>query len=153
MFCFSRNPRSIGHWSPANASEHNESAAIGDWARLKGADAAVWTALKPRFNHRQMTPTSAQVIEYLGSLDEQQKTKAEEYVRKAPQQIQDSLSQGDRVGTGLDRVAGQKRISLRYRTESAVLRNTSRGVPWAGASDHTARRGRTLDNGCRSCRQ
>ena len=34
-----------------------------------------------------MTPTSAQVIAYLRSLDGQQKTKAEEYVRKAPQQI------------------------------------------------------------------
>ena len=98
--CLSRNPRSIGHWSPANASQHNESAAIGDWARLKGADAAVWTALKPRFNDRLMTPTSAQVIAYLRSLDEQQKTKAEEYVRKAPQQIKTAYRKAIELALG-----------------------------------------------------
>ena len=98
--CLSRYPRSIGHWSPANASQHNESAAIGDWARLKGADAAVWTALKPRFDDRLMTPTSAQVIAYLRSLDEQQKTKAEEYVRKAPQQIKTAYRKAIELALG-----------------------------------------------------
>ena len=85
--CLSRYPRSIGHWSRAGASAHREAATIGAWAKAKGVDAAVWTALKPRFNNELVTPTCEQVIACLRSLEEPKRTKAEEYVRKAPPQI------------------------------------------------------------------
>ena len=54
--CLSKYPGSIGHWSLADASQHLDAAGIGEWARAKGADAAVWTALKPRFNGKVVTP-------------------------------------------------------------------------------------------------
>ena len=85
--CLSTYPRSIGHWSGAGASAHRESATIGAWAKAKGVDAAVWTALKPRFNNKLVTPTCEQVIAFLRSLEDPKRTKAEEYVRKAPPQI------------------------------------------------------------------
>ena len=85
--CLSKYPRSIGHWSRAGESVHAESAAIGEWARAKGAAGTVWTALKPRFNNKLVTPTCEQVIACLRSLEDTKRTKAEEYVRKAPPQI------------------------------------------------------------------
>ena len=85
--CLSTYPRSISHWSLAGASERRESAAIGAWAEAKGAAAVVWTALKPRFNNKPVTPTCEQVIAWLRSLEEPTRTAAEEYVRKAPPQI------------------------------------------------------------------
>ena len=86
--CLSRYPRSIGYWSPEKAShQHRESVGIGAWANAKGVDAVVWTALKPRFNGAQITPTCEEVVGRLRSLKGPERTKAEEYVRKAPRQI------------------------------------------------------------------
>ena len=58
-------PRSIGHWSLEDASQHQDSVGIGEWASAKGADAVVWTALKPRFNDQLVTPTREEVVERL----------------------------------------------------------------------------------------
>ena len=85
--CLSKYPRSIGHWSRAGESAHAETVPIGEWARGKGAEGAVWTALKPRFNNKLVTPTCKQVISCLRSLEDPKRRKAEEYVRKAPPQI------------------------------------------------------------------
>ena len=85
--CLSKHAQSIGHWSLKDASQHRESAGIGEWARAKGVDAAVWTALQPRFNGERVTPTREEVVARLRSLEGPERTKAEEYVRKAPPQI------------------------------------------------------------------
>ena len=85
--CLSKYPQSIGHWSPEDASQHDESARIGEWASEKGADAVVWTALKPRFNGEVVTPTCKQIVGCLRSLEGQERARAEEYVRKTPPQI------------------------------------------------------------------
>ena len=85
--CLSRFPRSIGHWNLGGVSQHRESADIGKWARANGADAAVWTALKPRFDGELVTPTCEEVVGHLRTLEGPKRTKAEEYVRKAPPQI------------------------------------------------------------------
>ena len=57
------------------------------WVRARGADAAVWTALKPRFNDELVTPNCEEVVGRLRSLKGQERTKAEEYIRKTPTQI------------------------------------------------------------------
>ena len=85
--CLSRFPRSIGHWSLEDASQHQDSVGIGEWASAKGAGAVVWTALKPRFNDQLVTPTREEVVERLLSLEDPERAKAEEYVRKTPPQI------------------------------------------------------------------
>ena len=85
--CLSSYPNSIGHWSEEDVSRHPESSGIGEWAKERGAHAAVWTALKPRFNGRLVTPKSEEVVGRLRSLEGQKRTRAEEYIRKTPPQI------------------------------------------------------------------
>lgn len=85
--CLAKHPRSIGYWSLEKASQHRESVRIVAWAKAKGVDAVVWTELKSRFNGTLMTPTCEEVVEHLRSLKEPERTKAKEYVRKAPKQI------------------------------------------------------------------
>ena len=85
--CLTKNPQSIGHWSLKGWSDHKETETIGRWCKDKDAEGVVWTALKPRFNHRQTTPTCEEVIAHFRSLGGEAKERAEEYVRKAPLQI------------------------------------------------------------------
>lgn len=83
---FSR--KRVAFWSPTNGSTRPETATIGTWATQKGLDAAVWTALGPRFDGvNGRVPTAEQVIAYLRTLDGVRRTDAEEYIRKAPPQI------------------------------------------------------------------
>ena len=85
--CISKYPRSIGHWSFTDASKHSVSERIGAWAKEKKVHAVVWTALRPRFNGKQMTPTCEDVVTRLRRLESSEKRRAEEYVRKTPPQI------------------------------------------------------------------
>ena len=58
------------------------------WAKIKGADAVIWTALPPKFqNEVGRVPSPAEAINYLCSLENEYQRGAEEYVRKAPVQI------------------------------------------------------------------
>lgn len=56
---------------------------IRSWAKKKRLDAVVWTDLQPTI--KSVTPEKA--LEHLRKLDEKNLSKAEAYVRKAPQQI------------------------------------------------------------------
>ncbi len=78
---------SIGHWSKAGRSIHPGVDAIAAWAVQKGADAVVWTALKPKLGDDYRVPAVAEVIAHLESLTGIELDAAEEYVRLAPKQI------------------------------------------------------------------
>lgn len=79
---------SIGHWSTASTSQHDEVDVVKKWAWENGYTGVVWTALKPKFNGAtNQTPSSDQVIEYLKSLSGTKQDEAEEYIRKAPKEI------------------------------------------------------------------
>lgn len=110
--CLSRYPHSIGHWSLDGASRHQESAGIGKWAKAKGVNAVVWTELKPRFNNKLATPTCEEVVGYLRSLEGPKRTKAEEYVRKAPLQIRTDYREAIKLALGWTALPdeGTKRI-------------------------------------------
>jgi hypothetical protein len=64
---------------------------VDAWACQAGLDGVVWTALKPRFNKKDgCMPTIDQVLGYLRGLshnDHATWNLAQEYVRKAPRQI------------------------------------------------------------------
>lgn len=61
---------------------------IESWAKSKGIDAVVWTDLHANFEKRtKMSFNEDNVIKYLESLESRAWCKAEEYVRRAPEQI------------------------------------------------------------------
>jgi len=79
--------RSVGYWSADSISDHHESCTIGLWAEAAGHDGVVWTALKPRFDERLVTPTGEEIVQYLGALAGETRRLAEEYIRRTPVEI------------------------------------------------------------------
>lgn len=62
--------------------------AIAEWISAKDLDAAVFTELPPKWGDELRSPTEKELIAYLETLSGDARTKAEEYVRRAPQQVQ-----------------------------------------------------------------
>lgn len=61
---------------------------IFKWLQEMKLDGVVWTALPPKFDgENYKAPTLDQVINYLKNLNKDKQKKAEEYIRKAPIQI------------------------------------------------------------------
>jgi len=76
----------IGSWERGEAAP----ASIPDlptWAEAHGLDAAIWTALGPKFHGKDVAPSAEQVIEYLRGLTGTQREEAERYIECAPRQI------------------------------------------------------------------
>lgn len=80
-------PDSIGYCSKTGRSNHPGADAIAAWAGQKGADAVVWTALKPKLGDDYRVPSVEEVIAHLKGLSGTALKAAEEYVRLAPRQI------------------------------------------------------------------
>ena len=83
----------IKSWSRDTANpEQNCILDLDTWAKSKSIDHVSWTALAPKFcdKKRQVRisdPTSEQVIQHLTVLRGRERDRAEEYVRRAPKQI------------------------------------------------------------------
>ena len=61
---------------------------IRRWAYMKKVDAVIWTDLPSKFEEKTGVEfTEENVISYLNNLPDGSKEKAEEYIRKAPEQI------------------------------------------------------------------
>jgi hypothetical protein len=81
---------SIGLW-PGDPPLHSTGAdAIVAWGAARGADAIVWTALRPKLEGVEGdAPASAEAaLTYLRQLDAGHAARAQEYVERAPVQIQ-----------------------------------------------------------------
>lgn len=80
--------KSVGSW-PSDEYYGLGYDAIDAWARQKGLDHVVWTALGPLFDGKSgfPPPSSMAAIAYLRSRSAEVVRRAEEYVRKAPSQI------------------------------------------------------------------
>lgn len=60
---------------------------LPQWVEDRGLDAVVWTALGPRFDKKEMSPSVDEVITYLRSLAGTARNHAKEYIERAPRQI------------------------------------------------------------------
>lgn len=76
------------HLTHADGSSSNNSeisAKVIDWLRVKKLDAAIWTGLS--YNRNGGRPSVSEVVKHLQKLEGCDRERAEEYVRKAPTQI------------------------------------------------------------------
>jgi hypothetical protein len=76
----------IGAW------QHGEPAPaiipdLDRWADAHGLDAAIWTALGPKFDNREASPSADQVVQYLRRLTGTVRDNARRYIERAPRQI------------------------------------------------------------------
>ena len=81
-----KNPEHIGGWS---IGDKPSSSIVGldAWAGALSLDGVVWTALPPKFKCVDRTPSEEEVVKHLSDLTGPQRKCAEEYVRRAPRQI------------------------------------------------------------------
>lgn len=77
----------IGFWQRAKGSSGKCVDRISKWAETLALDAVIWTNLGPKFDANNDVPTAEQVIEYLSGLSIEKRRIAQEYIRKAPPQI------------------------------------------------------------------
>lgn len=87
--------KNIGFWDRASATSHGlESDTIATWAALRGFASVVWTNLPPKFNGQDgVMPDEDAVVAYLRALEGTARGLAEDYVRKAPAQIDTAYRQ------------------------------------------------------------
>lgn len=78
----------VGIWSHHRAEQSLHSPTIAEWAQRKQFDGVVWTKLPPKFPTPGMMPTEAQVVEYLASLDGDERARAKHYVERTPRQVE-----------------------------------------------------------------
>lgn len=79
--------RHIGQWVKGK-DDPSLISGLNDWAKAHGINAAVWTALPPKFDDQNgKTPSEADVLAYLQSLRGKPRSNAEKYIRNAPSQI------------------------------------------------------------------
>ncbi|SRR6266436_2021342 len=77
----------VDYW-PRGSKNGAVARQIGQWARRLQIDAVVWTNLPPKFgDENERIPTSKEVVNYLSGLTGEGRERAEEYIRKAPRQI------------------------------------------------------------------
>jgi hypothetical protein len=76
----------IGSWSSGQPSP-TQIVGLPQWAEARGVDHVVWTALPPKFNKGEITPSQEQVVQYLSGLTGAKRDNAERYIRFAPKQI------------------------------------------------------------------
>jgi len=76
----------IGNWSAGDPSPESIPD-LASWALANALDHVVWTALPPKFHDAEQTPTAEQVVGYLKGLVGTKRDHSEQYVRRAPRQI------------------------------------------------------------------
>lgn len=83
---YKKYPNGIGTWKTGEPSPELIPN-LSEWSASRGVDAVVWTALPPELGDLGGVPTENQIIDYLSSRTGDEKTSAQEYVEKAPKQI------------------------------------------------------------------
>ncbi len=60
---------------------------LSEWADANEVNHVIWTGLPPKFNGEEILPTAEEVVGYLEKLSGERRQKAEQYVRRAPRQV------------------------------------------------------------------
>ncbi|MFL9895910.1 hypothetical protein [Paraburkholderia sp. RL17-381-BIF-C] len=79
--------RKIGAWPLHEEPLPGMVLDLPKWAQERDIDGVVWTALSSKFCGEERTPEGKEVVRYLAGLTGETRELAEEYVRKAPRQI------------------------------------------------------------------
>ena len=83
----------IGHWSMSGnesnpEADHKNIHGLSKWASSRGIEHVVWTNLPPKFDGEdKKAPPEEEATKYLATLRGGKRERAEEYIRKAPPQI------------------------------------------------------------------
>ena len=77
----------IGSTRKQDDSKNETEKAIKTWLNSNDLDAAIWTTLPPKIGKDERIPSLDEVIQHLNKLGYEDRLIAEEYVRKAPKQI------------------------------------------------------------------
>ncbi len=78
--------RHIDAWSAGDAPPAHFPE-IARWVADMALDAAVWTALPPKFGQEDLRPSVEQAVGHLRQLPHEQRRNAERYVRMTPRQV------------------------------------------------------------------
>lgn len=73
---------------------------LSKWASDQDVHSVIWTALKPRFNDEERSPSSDELIAYLNKLAGTVRDRAREYFEKAPLQIDTNYRRAIQTGLG-----------------------------------------------------
>ena len=79
-------PKYIAAWSTGDAEDCAPSGVVA-WARQRGLDAVVWTALPAQMSGKETLPTADQAIAHLRGLPHERRRNAERYIRMTPRQV------------------------------------------------------------------
>jgi hypothetical protein len=82
-------PKHVGVWLRQDEAPPAAMPTLDQWAQSCGIDGVVWTALPPKLDARPdgYRATADEVTAYLACLEGRTREVAEQYVRKAPRQI------------------------------------------------------------------
>lgn len=92
--------RYIGYWSSTGPYHGQSAEIIGQWALHRNLDAVVWTNLPPKFHNEIRVPTVEEILAFLQTLSLEAQKRAEEYIRKAPRQIDTAYRRRIEVALG-----------------------------------------------------
>jgi hypothetical protein len=76
----------IGSWQRQDGEPANMPG-LSTWAEAHSIDAVVWTALGPRFDNKDRSPSADEVINYLRELRGPIREHAKQYIERTPAQI------------------------------------------------------------------
>ena len=77
----------IGTWRAETARDSIPILDLAAWAAMRSLDAVIWTALVPKFNREERSPSASEVIRYLRQLVGPRRDNAKQYIERASRQI------------------------------------------------------------------
>jgi hypothetical protein len=90
---------------------------VEEWATERAIDGVVWTALEPKFPKEGHSPSSDEAVAYLKKLEGKPRAAAEQYIRRAPDQIRTAYRRAIEASLGWtpDSAFGDEKIEKMFR--------------------------------------